>query len=99
VLTGLKDRLGDAHPLAATIDAALRTLATEETPAIASGLAVELAAPDFPVLREEQNLRGIYRSVVADFASPRDALTRLLGPVRPEPPGRRAEFPDDGAGQ
>ncbi|MDR3299150.1 MAG: TyeA family type III secretion system gatekeeper subunit [Candidatus Accumulibacter sp.] len=78
VLTGLKDRLGDAHPLAATIDAALRTLAAEETSAIASGLAVELAAPDFPALREEQNLRGIYRSVVADFASPRDALTRLM---------------------
>jgi type III secretion protein W len=78
VLTGLKERLGDAHPLAATLDAALRTLATEQAPAIASGLAVELAAPEFPDLREGQNLRGIYRSVVADFASPRDVLTRLL---------------------
>jgi type III secretion protein W len=76
LLAGLKDRLGDAHPLAGTIDRALDDLAAEQTFAVASGLAVDLAAPDFAELGDK-DLRGTYRSVVADFASPRETLSLL----------------------
>jgi len=72
----LKDRLGEGHPLAGTIDRALDGLAEKEAFAIASGLAVDLAAPDFAELGDK-DLRGAYRSVVADFTSPREALTAL----------------------
>ncbi|MDR3074052.1 MAG: type III secretion system gatekeeper subunit SctW [Deltaproteobacteria bacterium] len=78
VLVGLKERLGAGHPLAETLDAALDALAVDEASAIASGLAVDLAAPDFAALGKERDLRDVYRGAVADFASPRDALTRLL---------------------
>ena len=83
LLAGLKDRLGDAHPLAGTIDQALDGLAETQAFAVASGLAVDLAAPDFADLGDK-DLRGIYRSAVMDFASPRDTLTAL-----------RARFGDD----
>jgi type III secretion protein W len=76
LLAGLKDRLGEAHPLAGTIDRALDGLAAEQTFAVASGLAVDLAAPDFAELGDK-DLRGTYRSVVADFASPRETLSFL----------------------
>lgn len=76
LLAGLKDRLGDAHPLAGTIDRVLDDLAAEQTFAVASGLAVDLAAPDFAELGD-RDLRGAYRSVVADFASPRETLSSL----------------------
>jgi type III secretion protein W len=76
LLVGLKDRLGDAHPLAGTIDRALDGLAAEQTFAVASGLAVDMAAPDFAELGDK-DLRGTYRSVVADFASPRETLSLL----------------------
>jgi type III secretion protein W len=78
VLVGLKERLGGDHPLAGTLDAALDALASKEAPAIASGLAVDLAAPAYAELGKNQDLRGVYRSAVADFTSPREALTRLL---------------------
>jgi len=83
LLVGLKDRLGGEHPLAGTIDQALENLAEKQTFAVASGLAVDLAAPDFAALGDT-DLRGTYRSVVADFASPREAMTAL-----------RARFGDD----
>jgi type III secretion protein W len=83
LLAGLKDRLGEAHPLAGTIDRALEGLATEQAFAVASGLAVDLAAPDFAELGDK-DLRGTYRSVVADFDSPRETLSLL-----------RARFGDD----
>jgi type III secretion protein W len=76
LLAGLKDRLGESHPLAGTIDRALDNLAEEERFAIASGLAVDLAAPGFAEM-EDKDLRGAYRSVVADFVSPRETLTAL----------------------
>jgi type III secretion protein W len=76
LLTGLKDRLGDAHPLAGTIDRALDDLAAKQTFAVASGLAVDLAVPNFAELGDK-DLRGTYRSVVADFASPRETLSLL----------------------
>jgi type III secretion protein W len=86
LLVGLKDRLGGEHPLAGTIDQALENLAEKRTFAVASGLAVDLAAQDFAEL-EDTDLRATYRSVVADFASPREAMTAL-----------RARFGDDNLG-
>jgi type III secretion protein W len=76
LLAGLKDRLGADHPLVGTIDQALGDLAGKQMFAVASGLAVDLAAPDFAGLGDA-DLRGAYRSVVADFTSPREALSAL----------------------
>ena len=76
LLTGLKDRLGGGHALAGTIEQALEDLAVGQTFAVASGLAVDLAAPGFTGLGDT-DLRGAYRSVVADFASPRETLSAL----------------------
>ncbi|MDR0467168.1 MAG: hypothetical protein LBH94_07415, partial [Deltaproteobacteria bacterium] len=44
LLVGLKDRLGKDHPLAGTLDRALDDLAETRAFAVASGLAVDLAA-------------------------------------------------------
>ena len=76
LLAGLKDRLGENHPLAGTIDRALGDLASEQAFAVASGLAVDLVAPDFADIGDK-DLRGTYRSVVADFSSPRETLSFL----------------------
>ncbi|MCL1916670.1 MAG: type III secretion system gatekeeper subunit SctW [Desulfovibrionaceae bacterium] len=76
LLAGLKNRLGQEHPLAGTIDKALDDLAETQTFAVASGLAVDMAAPGFAELADK-DLRGAYRSVVADFASPRETLTAV----------------------
>ena len=76
LLAGLKDRLGNGHPLAGTIDRALDELAAEQTFAVTSGLAADLAAPGFAGLGDK-DLRGAYRSVVVDFASPRETLNDL----------------------
>jgi type III secretion protein W len=78
LLAGLKERLGPGYALAGTLDSALDSLASREHSAIASGLAVDVSARDFAELGEGRELRGVYRSVVADFTSPRDVLTRLL---------------------
>ena len=76
LLAGLKDRLGEGHPLAGLIDQALDNLAAEEAFSVASGLAVDQVAPGFPDIGD-QDLRGTYRSMVADFSSPREALSFL----------------------
>ncbi|MDR0467151.1 MAG: TyeA family type III secretion system gatekeeper subunit, partial [Deltaproteobacteria bacterium] len=72
--------------LAGTLDRALDDLAETRAFAVASGLAVDLAAPGFADLGDK-DLRGTYRSVVEDFASPRETLTVL-----------RARFGDDKIG-
>ena len=87
LLAGLKNRLGQDHPIAGTIDRALDDLAETRGFAVASGLAVDLVAPEFAELGDK-DLRGAYRSVVADFASPRETLTAL-----------RARFGDDKVNQ
>ncbi|MCL2029286.1 MAG: TyeA family type III secretion system gatekeeper subunit [Deltaproteobacteria bacterium] len=76
LLAGLKDRLGGGHPLAGLIDQALDNLAAEEPFSVASGLAADKAAPDFADIGD-RDLRGTYRSMVADFASPRETLSFL----------------------
>jgi type III secretion protein W len=78
MLVGLKERLGDGHALAGSIDAALETLAAENGSAVASGLAVDSAVPAYADLGKDHDLRGVYRGMTADFSSPREALTRLL---------------------
>jgi type III secretion protein W len=87
LLAGLKNRLGQDHPVAGTIDRALDNLAETQGFAVASGLAVDLAAPEFAELGGT-DLRGAYRSVVADLTSPRETLTAL-----------RARFGDDKVNQ
>lgn len=77
LLTALKDSLGQDHALAGVIDQGLEALAEKEAFAVASGLAVDLSAPDFAGLGDKAELRSAYRGAVADFTSPRDALTRL----------------------
>jgi type III secretion protein W len=91
LLAALKDRLGEAHPLAGTLDRALEGLAAEQTFAVASGLAVDLAAPDFAELGGK-DLRGTYRSVVADFASPRETLSLLRARFGEEAMDRGLDF-------
>ena len=76
LLVGLKERLGETHALAGTIDRALDDLAEKQAGAVASGLAADAAAPGFAELGGK-DLRGAYRSVAADFASPRETLTAL----------------------
>ena len=76
LLAGLHDRLGGGHPLAGTLGQALDELAETQRFAVASGLAVDMAAPDFAELRDK-DLRGAYRSAATGFASPREALTAL----------------------
>jgi type III secretion protein W len=76
LLAGLKERLGEGHLLAGTVTQALEELAEKERFAVASGLAADLAAPEFADL-SDVDLRGNYRSAVEDFASPRETLTRL----------------------
>ncbi|MDR2891985.1 MAG: type III secretion system gatekeeper subunit SctW [Deltaproteobacteria bacterium] len=72
----LQDHLGNASPLAGTIDLALDNLAANNRFAVASGLAVNLTAQNFTGLAEH-DLRGTYRSVVLDAASPREILSDL----------------------
>jgi len=74
LLARLRDRLGEDHPLAGSVDLALDDLAERHAFTVASGLAADLAGPGFAELGD---LRGAYRSVVADFASPRETLTGL----------------------
>ncbi|MDR2488947.1 MAG: TyeA family type III secretion system gatekeeper subunit [Desulfovibrio sp.] len=76
LLAGLKDRLGGGHPLAGTVDLALEELAAKESFAVASGLAADSATPHFADMTDA-DLRSAYRGAVADFGSPREALTRL----------------------
>jgi type III secretion protein W len=78
VLYAVKEKLGSEHPLAEVVDAALDHLAQTEAPAISSGLSAQRAAMGFPGLGESVALRFFYRDTVADFASPREALTRIL---------------------
>jgi type III secretion protein W len=78
VLYALKEKLGQDHPLAGVVDAALEHLAETESAAISSGLSAQRAAPGFAALGESSSLRSFYRDSVEDFASPREALTRIL---------------------
>ena len=85
LLTLLKKRLGES-PLAddgGIIDQALDHLAENESFAVASGLAVDWAAPDFADL-EGKDLRGTYRGAVANFGSARETLTRLRDQFGPD---------------
>ncbi|MDR2503070.1 MAG: type III secretion system gatekeeper subunit SctW [Deltaproteobacteria bacterium] len=84
LLTALKDRLGEGHPLSGLMDTALNNLAEQESFAVASGLAVDMAAPDFAELGGGADLRGVYRGAVAGFGSPREALTRLCSDFGPD---------------
>jgi type III secretion protein W len=78
VLYALKEKLGQDHPLVGVVDAALEHLAETEAPAISSGLSAQRAALGFATLDESSALRSFYRDSVEDFASPREALTRIL---------------------
>jgi type III secretion protein W len=78
VLYALKEKLGPGHPLAGVVDAALDHLAETEAPAISSGLSAQRAAQGFSDLDGSSSLRSFYRDAVEDFASPREALTRIL---------------------
>ena len=77
LLTALKDSLGEGHALAGVIDQGLEGLAEKQAFAVASGLAVDLCAPEFAGLGGKAELRDTYCGAVADFTSPRDALSRL----------------------